>query len=82
MATNVSHESTSDGQARELIVGKLTRKLGVQTVASRGGQCPAISGLPGSRAGSEKREGGVDKCQRTKLGNGAAFARRVNEGMT
>jgi hypothetical protein len=59
MATNVSHESTSDGQARGLIVGKLTRKLGVQTVASRGGQCPAISGLTGSRAGSEKREGAL-----------------------
>jgi hypothetical protein len=56
MATNVSHESTRDGQAGELIAGKLTRKVGVQTSAFRGGPCPAISGLPGSRAGSEKRE--------------------------
>jgi len=56
MATNVSSGSTRDGQARELIAGKLTRKVGVQIAASRGGQCPVISGLPGCRAGSENRE--------------------------
>jgi hypothetical protein len=56
MATKVSSGSTRYGQARELIAGKLTSKVGVQTVATRGEQCTAISGLAGSRAGSEKRE--------------------------
>ena len=48
--------SIRDGQARELIAGKLTHKVGVLTAAARGGQCPAISRLPGSRAGSENRQ--------------------------